>query len=63
MLPIWGHVKAKLSITISKDTLRKVDRERGIANRSNYIEYLVELGLNKKQDKFYDRFVTPRSQG
>jgi len=47
MLIIWEGAlqKEQVSLSLSKDLIRLIDRRRGRASRSAEIEYLIKLGL------------------
>jgi metal-responsive CopG/Arc/MetJ family transcriptional regulator len=38
-------MKVKIGLTIEPELLQEVDRLRGLANRSPFIEHLIRLGL------------------
>ena len=40
--------KTKLSITLSEDLLSDIDKQRGLAPRSTYIEHLLKKIIKKK---------------
>jgi hypothetical protein len=42
--------KEQVSLSLSKDLIRLVDRRRGRASRSAEIEYLIKLGLEHDND-------------
>jgi len=40
-------VKTRISISISEDLVKELDKMRGLVKRSNFIEYLVLLGIGE----------------
>ena len=42
--------KEQVSLSLSKDLIKLVDRRRGRASRSAEIEYLIKLGLEHDND-------------
>jgi len=52
MLIMWEGAlqKEQVSLSLSKDLIRLIDRRRGRASRSAEIEYLIKLGLEHEND-------------
>ena len=52
MLIMWEGAlqKEQVSLSLSKDLIRLIDRRRGRASRSAEIEYLIKLGLEHDND-------------
>jgi len=49
-------MKAKVAFTVDQDVLKEIDRLRGIAGRSAFINHVLKIGLrtyiaNEKQTK------------
>ena len=42
--------KEQVSLSLSKDLIRLIDRRRGRASRSAEVEYLIKLGLEHEND-------------
>jgi len=42
--------KEQVSLSLSKDLIKLIDRRRGRASRSAEIEYLIKLGLEHDND-------------
>jgi metal-responsive CopG/Arc/MetJ family transcriptional regulator len=45
----WHHhhvkTRTRLSVSLSDELIKEIDERRGLAKRSNYIEYLIRKGL------------------
>jgi len=46
----FGLLKEQVSLALSKDLIRLVDRSRGRVSRSAEVEYLIRLGLEHDND-------------
>jgi len=44
-------VKTRVSVSISDQIVREIDRRRGLTKRSTYVEYLIMRGLETSADK------------
>ena len=42
-------MKIRISITLSDELIKKIDRRRGLAKRSSYIEHLIERGFETQK--------------
>ena len=42
-------MKIRISITLSDEFIKKIDRRRGLAKRSSYIEHLIERGFETQK--------------
>jgi len=53
MLIMWEGAlqKEQVSLSLSKDLIKHIDRRRGRASRSAEIEYLIKLGLEHDNDR------------
>jgi metal-responsive CopG/Arc/MetJ family transcriptional regulator len=43
--------KEQVSIALSKDLIKLIDKRRGRASRSAEVEYLIKLGLEHEKEK------------
>ena len=46
---LLGMVRLTTSISIDQKLIHKIDFERGLANRSRYIEYLLNKGFENER--------------
>jgi metal-responsive CopG/Arc/MetJ family transcriptional regulator len=43
--------KEQVSLALSKDLIKLIDRRKGRASRSAEVEYLIKLGLEHEREK------------
>ena len=52
--------KQQVSLSLSKDLIKLIDKRKGRASRSAEVEYLIELGLEHEKEKQTDEVNEPK---